>query len=195
MDGGYPFADGNRLEDRNTYFYVPYGGEDFMASWRGQRDAARAGLPDPADPATGGDGGGEKVPEAGPVTTTDLLEALHGALAAGRTEDPAVRGWLGKLIRKFEVTKRIHPGYDAGFRALERNDYGDLSLYVRLAEVFEAAFAQSQDLIFLNLLLKCLDSLCSVKDRLSEEEQARLARLIGCEGGHVHTLQEAVSSR
>lgn len=192
MDGGYPFADGDRLEDRNTYFYVPYGGKDFMAAWRRQRDTALADLPEPADPEIGG---GEKVPEAGPVTTTDLLEALHGALAGGRAGDTAVQGWLEKLVKKFEVTKHIHPEYDAAFRALDRNAYGDLSLYVRLVEVFEAAFAQSRDLIFLNLLLKCLDSLCSVKDRLSEEEQARLARLIGCEDGHVRTLQEAVSSR
>ena len=192
MGDAYPFADGDRLEDRNTYFYVPFGGEDFLAALREQRNAALTTLPEPAETEKIS---GHAVPEPGPVNTADLLGALEGALAAGRAENPIVQVWLKKLVKKFEVTKRIHASYDTCFRAVDKKDFGDLGLYVRLAGVFEAAFRQTRNLVFLNALLKGLDSLCSVKDRLTSQQQATLAHLIGREESHVAALRGGLSQQ
>lgn len=188
--GNYSFADGDRLEDRNTYFYTPFGGEAFLEAWRNQRENALAALPQPSAPE--GPLGGE-LPRTPPVNTETLLKGLLGALAQDKAETPAVRDWLQKLVKKFEVNKRIHPEYDVQFRAVDRTAHSDLRLYILLAEVFELAHRRTKDLTFLNAFLKCLDTLCSVKERLPEQSRARLAWLIRQEGGHVRALADTLS--
>ena len=61
--------------------------------------------------------------------------------------------------------------------------------------VFEAAYGVTQDLVYLNALLKCVDTLCSVQDLLGEDGRARLAWLIGREGAHIEALTEKVARR
>ena len=189
---GYPFADGDRLEDRNTYFYTPYGGQEFLDAWRIQRGKVLEVLSDPTEPVC------DVVHdflETGSVKTAALLDGLYSALIRGEAETSVLKEWLYKVVRKFETTKRIHPDYDAQFLALDRTAYHDLSLYVRLAEVFEAAYENTKVLIFLNALLKCVDTLCSIKDRLSGEDQSRLAWLIGRENDHIDGLTGTLAIR
>jgi hypothetical protein len=188
----YPFADGNRLEDRNTYFYVPYRENAFLEAWRQQRDGVLATLPSPVAPKPSG---GEDVSGVGSANTEALLDYVYEALSRELQKEPEIKDWLGKLVKKFEVTKRIHTGYDDQFRALDRNAYKALGLYVRLAGVFEMAHTRKKDLITLNAFLKCLDTLCSLKEQLSEEQQALLAWLIEREGAHVNDLAETLADR
>ena len=187
----YSFADGDRLESRNTYFYTPYGGMEFLDAWWRQRKEALVDLPQPASPEVAAGG----LPQSGQVNTKALLDGVLSALSRDEAETPAIRGWLGHLVKKFEVTKRIHSGYDAQFRALDRAAYRGLDLYPRLAGVFEAAYGVTQDLVYLNALLKCVDTLCSVQDLLGEDGRARLAWLIGREGAHIEALTEKVARR
>ena len=37
MNNLYNFTDGNKLEDRNTYFYIPFNGIDFIKEWKNNR--------------------------------------------------------------------------------------------------------------------------------------------------------------
>lgn len=188
----YPFADGDRLEDRNTYFYTPYGGIAFLDAWRRRRKEALAGLPAATPPPIGR---GERLPEPGPVETAALLDGLFAALESKGAETPAVRHWLDELVKKFEVTKRMHVAYDARFQAVDRGRYRDFGLYVRLAEVLEAAYAGTGDLVFLNAMLKCIDTLSSACGRLATDDGARLAWLIERERLHVDALEGAIRSR
>ena len=59
---------------------------------------------------------------------------------------------------------------------------------VRLAEVFERAYATLGGLPYLNVLLKTRDTLVALASDLSAGEGARLAWLIARERGHVGAL-------
>ena len=41
----YPYASGDLLEDRHTYFYSEYAGRPFLDSWRTQRGGLLEKLP------------------------------------------------------------------------------------------------------------------------------------------------------
>ena len=129
----------------------------------------------------------------GDVVETDaLLENLFAALAQGRIEDALVHERLDQLVKKFEVTKRIHRAYGSSFRAQDAADHKDPARYLRLAEVFEAAYAAKGGLPYLNALLKSMDTLSTLAGQLSEIEQSRLAWLAGRERLHVRAVAETM---
>ncbi|CDL00647.1 conserved protein of unknown function [Magnetospirillum gryphiswaldense MSR-1 v2] len=175
----YPYASGALLDQRNTYFYSVYGGRAFLSDWQAVRAlvlVAPAAHPPAPRPVTL-----PSHPMA--VDTGDLLEAVMAAPAV-----EAARPWLDELVKKFEVTKRIHQAYDQHFRAVDPTSFRDLALYVRLAEVFEAAYAMLGQLPLLNALLKVIDTLSAVLADLNMEQRARVALLALREREHVNAL-------
>ena len=181
MNKPYPYASGNLLDDRNTYFYSAYGGIRFLHAWASDRDDSftTPALPPPAEKAT-------EVPAAGSrIETAILFECLLNAMANDATPNALTIEWLSKLVKKFEVTKRIHHAYDENFKAINRENHRDLALYLRLAEVFEKAFSITSALPYLNALLKTLDTMCALRDDMSEHQRARLSGLIERERIHV----------
>jgi hypothetical protein len=129
---------------------------------------------------------------AGPVETAPLLEQVLESVQRGAADTAEARRALN-LVKKFEVTKRIHRAYDERFRAVDRSDHEDLGLYLRLAEVFEAAHAATGELPYLNALLKCLDTLCALRSGLSEADRRRLSWLFERERGHVDALAASLA--
>lgn len=177
----YEFATGDLLEDRNTYFYTAYQGSSFLAAWRRARDAALRDLPPAAQRPPVGDV--KMTGEAG-GKTADLLEADFADF-----ERTGVCRNLDRLIQRFEVSKRLHRAYGADWRALDRDDYHDLGLYLRFAELAEASYARTGRLPCLNALIKCLDTMVALRDRLTRDQAARLATLIARERLHVGRLE------
>ncbi len=171
-DKTYPYASGDLLAAPNTYFYAAYGGRNFLAAWQAERRRVASILPPPA-PAPDSESGLEK--------TAALLERAFAATARVPADDPD--GWrlIEKLVRRFEIFKRIHDAYDDDFRAIDPKAHGTLAFYLRAGEIFEAASNAGDRLRYLNVLLKCLDTLCSLADRFERPEGARLARLIARE--------------
>lgn len=182
----YPYATGDLLEDRNTYFYTPYGGGDFLHAWRQQRDRLMKSLPDPKPapeaPAE------EAHFDSDTIETDALLRRLLRAIEEGRADADDTRPWLQKLLGKFEVTKRVHQAYGPGFRALDPSRHKDAGRYLRLSEVFEKAYDQTGTLPYLNVLLKGLDTLSTLAEELDEAEKARLSHLITREKTHVEDI-------
>ncbi len=119
-----------------------------------------------------------------------LLDHVFAALSATGNSPESVL-WLERLIKKFEVTKRIHESYAEGFLAADKTRRHNLDLYVRLAEVFDLAYRRTDSLPALNALLKIIDTLCSQRDALAENLKPRLARLIENERGYILALADA----
>lgn len=172
----YPYADGDLLEQRNTYFYSRYEGPAFLAAWCRQR-AGVAALP-AAD-----------APEAatGSRPTDRLLDALRGALSA-RPADAGERPTLDRLVQRFEVSKRLHGEYSADWRPVDPADYHTLERYLCFGEVLDLAWTVWAALPYLNALLKCLDTLTALAGRLDAGQRLRLESLIGREEMHVAAL-------
>ena len=154
----YPYADGDLIETPNTYYYSEYHGHDFIAAWRQSRTGILAKLPAAVPPAP--------VRPADPRSrqSEDLLERALGGEASLREN----------FVKKFEIHKRVHGGYDEGFRALDKAARRSLPLYLRTADLFHAAYDDGRDLRHLNVYLKCLDTLCAAADELTVDLAARL---------------------
>lgn len=175
----YPYAQGNLLETRNTYFYSPFQGRPFLKAWEAQRDGILSAprQPEPAPPATQ------------PATATDvLLDSIQAAIVA----EPSAGGWpdLDHLLQRFEVTKRVHSAYSAHWRSCDPADYTSLPRYLRLAEVLEFAYRASGALPYLNGLLKCMDTLTALHAQLHLAAKNRLDELISKERQHVQALSQ-----
>jgi methionyl-tRNA formyltransferase len=90
-------------------------------------------------------------------------------------------------------TKRLHGEYSARFRPVDPADYQDLERYVLFAEVLDLAYAGTMMLPFLNAMLKCLDTLTAVWQRLDVAQRSRLQNLIAREGMHIGRLAEKLA--
>jgi methionyl-tRNA formyltransferase len=179
----YAYADGDLLEQRNTYFYSRYEGRAFLAAWRRQRAGVMA------LPAAG-------LPEGAPGScpTDRLLDALRVALSA-RPADTGARQTLDRLVQRFEVSKRLHGEYGADWRPVDPADYHTLERYLCFGEVLDLAWTAWAALPYLNALLKCLDTLTALAERLDAGQRLRLESLIGREQMHVAVLAKRLGLR
>jgi methionyl-tRNA formyltransferase len=173
----YPYAFGDLLEARNTYFYTPYHGVSFLHEWMGARDAASAGAreKDAPPPRAGADVAGETR------ETATLIEEGFG-------QSDSALAIRDALIKRFEVTKRLYTSCRSDFRASPGARYDDISLYLRFAEMLEAHVQRSAHLPSLNALLKVMDTLSALVVRLDDHDRGRFARLVNEERRHVMAL-------
>jgi hypothetical protein len=168
----YPYATGGLIETPNSYFYSEYHGHAFITAWRDDRAASLARLPKAAPPPP---------PQSVDPASRQSLELLERALAG----DAPLRD---AFVKKFEIHKRVHDGYDEAFRALDKRARQSLPLYLRAADLFQAAYEESRHLRHLNVYLKCLDTLCAEAGSLSPDLSARLAWHLGREASYIDAL-------
>ncbi|MDA1100153.1 MAG: hypothetical protein O2967_14340 [Proteobacteria bacterium] len=168
----YPYATGDLIETPNTYFYSEYAGHDFIIAWRHERATVLAELPEAVPPAPA------KPADPASRRSAELLErALGGDISLREA-----------FIKKFEIHKRVHDGYDESFRALDKAARRSLPLYLRAADLFQAVYEESHALRHLNAYLKCLDTLCAEAASLSAELSARLAWHLDREASYIDAL-------
>lgn len=177
----YPYASGDLLEQRNTYFYAPFGGAAFLDAWRRQRAGALRAMSALPAAATG-------AREPGPGGVDALLEDIHRSLTATRIPPGEPMPALNRLVQRFEVSKRLHGEYDANWRPTDAADYRYMERYIRFAEILDLAHERTGALPYLNALLKIVDTLASQREALSAAQRARLACVIEHEQGHVERL-------
>jgi len=198
----YEYAHGDLIEDRQTYFYSDFKGEDFLESWETSRAEVLTSLPVPvAAPSVQSDinekyfeGEHNNYKATDIYITESLLEHLLYALTdkgerQKETEEKSL-SVLNALVKRFEVSKRIYQSYDVNLHANDKAEYHDLGLYIRFAEVCEKAYEKYMRLPFLNVLLKTIDTLCALHLRLDSSQKGRLAYLIQSERKHIERLSK-----
>jgi hypothetical protein len=112
-----------------------------------------------------------------------VLDRLYSEVSSEKYSDE-----LRLLVQRFEVSKRIYSEYDKDLRPININNYNDISLYIRFAEILNSAYEGSKELYYLNALLKVMDILFSEKSNLSSKEVGRLSRLVCGENKHISNL-------
>lgn len=181
----YSFSQGNRLEERNTYFYIPFQGANFLNAWRGSRENILSQL-----------GGAEpfQIKKSGydielsePIITEHLLVNIYNSLDTKHLNVDS-HATLNKLVQRFEVSKRIHVTYPENFRPNANISFNNLYLYVVFAQVLERAYQKLGKLYYLNALIKIIDTLCSMTNDLLDKEKKALAWLIINEYKHVKNV-------
>jgi hypothetical protein len=104
----------------------------------------------------------EKLTTAEPVTTLDLLHALI-AVQLTNAQDANTKVWLDRLVQRFEVTKKLYETYPPGFRKGEGANTS-VRLYWLFALALCLFYARSNEIKYLNTLLKVCDLLCSLPE-------------------------------
>lgn len=176
----YPYAAGNLLIDRNTYFYTSYHGAPFLDAWAAQRalvlDMSSATVSEPLPLVTSSD---------------HLMDRIRIGLAIGTAMETKAQVLLllDRLLQRFEVTKRIYDAYRPDWKAVDPAAFYSFHSYVRFAEILVAAYGATSNLIYLNTLLKCADTLCALSSRLSAPLLARLSAILKAEASFVNTLR------
>lgn len=174
----YTYSEGDLLENPQTYRYSSFQGAAFVDAWRNSRLAASARLPAPAL-AT--------VQPQGPAHAEDSA-ALLGHLCLEMRAGSGVTGhlasyWLPRLLKKFEVSKRLYAGYEAHtpHRPLPHSGYSSVQPYLLLAECMLHGWRASGAACYLSGLLKLTDTLVSQLERLQPDQGAGLAWLLAQE--------------
>ncbi len=176
MGDKYPYSVGDLIEEPNNYYYSPFDGEDFLISWRKSRQQILLRLPEPISPPEAGH------PKLNSRKAQDLLDIAYTGHWGLRMQ----------FLKKFEIFKRVHHAYDEKFRAIDIKECKNLALYLRLADVFERSYSDSQSLVFLNVLLKCIDTICAYNVDLTPSLQERFAWHLVTERRHVDRLARQV---
>ena len=173
----YPYTEENRLIAQNTYMYSAFKGFSFFGDYFRDRkaflsdtnsdDADRdflsvlAGLFDLQDEMTSIAPLAEFHPTL-PVQTNKLLMRLLIDFKSKQDKVWAWTDWLNRLIQRFEVTKKLYPSYQPGFRK-GVGIYNDLSLYVAFSYLLTNYCLSSPHLKTINTMLKVNDTLVSAK--------------------------------
>ena len=182
----YPFTTGNRLEDRNTYFYIPYNGQEFVNAWLDDREQTLAELE--AEPKII-----DFMPHGSlldinfPINTSALMSVLMNAFIE-KTELETLYAIANRLLQRFEVTKRIHVSYPENYRAYADTPYDDLSLYVKFACLLQKIYENNPKLYYISGLIKLIDTLSAMVSELNQVEQSALVWLINSEKQNIGTL-------
>jgi hypothetical protein len=183
-DADYPYDRGDRIVDRNTYFYTPYEGPAFLAAFVASRERLAAGAPSC-------DAGAADQAVADPVTPAQALFSRISVALTG-VVTPEERHWarraLDALIKRFEVTKRVYDAYDEAFKPPASASFREYAAYVAFAEMLDAAYRSNGRLSLLNALLKVMDTLSSVRSALTASLWPRMLRLVDAERRHVEDL-------
>lgn len=190
----YTFSQGNRLEDRNTYFYTRFQGTKFLHAWREARQHASRDLR--KEPGGVTESRSQRPSGNGGIDTRHLLQKLLSKLSRGEFSGET-RAWTDILRKRFEVSKRVFCAY-AGtepYKPVPDSGWQDLELYTGFSALMDAAYTAMGDITYLNALLKCNDTLISVCHELSSSDKERLSDLLDREQHHIEQLADSLEIR
>lgn len=174
----YRYTEGDLLETPQHYRYAAYEGQAFVAAWKAARRQACNALPAPE---------AMPLPETGQADAQDtealLVQLCRGLRCTPLGEVPGAQYWLPRLVKKFEVSKRLYSGYtlEAPHAALPGSGYRALAPYLLLAEAMIHAWRAEKAAWYLSALLKLNDTLISQLPRMAAPYGAHLAWLLESE--------------
>lgn len=174
----YPYSSGELLQTPQTYRYTPFQGEAFVEAWRTSRLSACRELPAAALPALSASN------PPSPIDSIALLShlclTLRACAPSAPAEDSLTSYWLPRLLKKFEVSKRLYASYDttAPHRPVAGSGFEQLQPYLLLAECLIRGWQAHPAGYFFSGLLKLNDTLVSQQARLDPRQGAYLAWIL-----------------
>ena len=187
----YIYSQGNRLEDRNTYFYTQFQGERFINAWRETREHAVRDLLGKQDELA--ETCSQQLSEDGGTNTRTLLRRLMSEISSGEFS-AETRFWADILRKRFEVSKRVYCSYASEYphKPVAGSNWLNLELYTGVSGLMDAAYTLTGDIVYLNVLLKCNDTLVSVRHLLSSAGKEQLSDLLRREEHHIERLADTL---
>lgn len=167
MQGHYQYANGALLEEPNNYFYSNYQGKAFIEAWRQNRLTVR-NTESVCPPSS----------VFKPVGQIDELKIFTNRLLVDLLDsNPAARDyWLPRLVKKFEVSKRIYNAYqqEPPHRPAAGADYHNLDDYLLFGQLLSEAFISNKQIQLVNVMLKLMDTLVSQASVMTKLQRGQL---------------------
>ena len=170
----YSYATGSLLAEPNTYFYTKFQGRAFLKSWQQNRLAAIAVEIESVNPSQD-------------ISITDTISADINTqrllLRLIKKEQDDRDYWISRLIKKFEVSKRLFSSYQKQppHRPSEGANFHELDLYLLFAELLIEVEQETPKLQWENTLLKVMDTLVSLQNNMTEKQHGNLNWLLNME--------------
>ena len=191
-NSSYPYATPGLLTSPQAYMYTPYGGAEFLTTYKLSRQESFASLQRVTD--------GSVTPRATIVnllgqTSNQLEERTQRVKKAMTVENVVTKELLADLTalylsavpvpneahqiidqlrRKFEIKRLIHASLSSRLK-LGGGATDDISVYAHLAGAFGAWLESAKDLRTVNALLKVNDILCGEVQKLTTPIDRALA--------------------
>jgi len=182
----YCYAQGALLEQPNNYFYTEFQGQAFLIAWQQNRRVAIRSKVESNRPSQEIKIKPVKLLE---IDTQNLLLALIKGVQQDRDY------WLLRLVKKFEVTKRLFSSYQkkSPHAPTIGASFYDMDLYLLFAELL-IKLEQEERLKFqkINVLLKVMDTLISQRQDLTSRQHGHLNWLIEMEQKIINLLIQDV---
>ena len=172
----YPYVKDNNLYDRQYYNYARYDDEFFASYRQNRRDAlsrhdavakpndeqiiALLGSVGSADP--------DSHDNAGVCLREAMRRLTLGGYDGGLSEESLEMA--ARIVKTFEVRKRLYHYYNEKMRPLDEDDFEDRSLYVLFAGMTAVLYKRTSDLKYLNALLKVNDILLSLEEDIFKDD-------------------------
>jgi len=170
----YSYASGNLLDSPNKYFYTEFQGQKFLESWQENRLMAIVVEMESVNPSQD-------------ISITDTISADINTqrllLRLIKKEQDDRDYWISRLVKKFEVSKRLFSSYQKQppHRPSEGANFHELDLYLLFAELLIEVEQETPKLQWENTLLKVMDTLVSLKNNMTEKQHGNLNWLLNME--------------
>ncbi|WP_205967795.1 formyltransferase family protein [Paraglaciecola sp. 20A4] len=176
----YPYCNGPLLNLPQSYMYTPYLGLGFIFDWHKSRSSYLTQCRSPVYLELPSNSIHLNDPDTSQYSTEDILVQLCLDLRTEAKMSKHVVYWLPRMLKKFEVSKRLYQfyGIEAPHRIVSESSYEKLELYLLLAESLIRAWAIKPISQYINGLLKLVDTLLSQKSQLNRSQSSHLEWLI-----------------
>lgn len=177
----YKYVTEDNLEQPQTYMYTEYYGREFLRNYRMSREnflsvQLEGSLEDFWQMALEIDGWLA-------VKLKTALEAVGSGNLMVEAKDE-----LEFLVKVFELRKRLYSEYPHGYKPNETSDYRRYDYYILLGNLLCQAYKMTDNLKYLNTLLKLDDTLLSLCPVFDERQKRCTAALLRSELGFVDAL-------
>jgi adenylylsulfate kinase-like enzyme len=175
----YPYSTGPLLNSTQSYRYTPYLGSIFIFDWQLSRTSYLNQYSSPCTSLVSSEPSILNEHHTNNIAAKDILVRLCLELRADSQLSEHVDYWLPRMLKKFEVSKRLFQFYktNAPHSAVADSRYDDLELYLLLAEALIRAWAKKPLSQYVNGLLKLIDTLLSQNLQLSQSQSKYLGWL------------------
>lgn len=109
--------------------------------------------------------------DGGAIRTGNLLALLIRRCVEPSTRDEEAEKWAGRLVQRFEVTKKLYQHYGPELRK-GTGSSGEVRLYATFGVLLALLYGGGGSLKYLNCLLKVNDLISSVPERVQETSGA-----------------------
>jgi hypothetical protein len=194
----YGYITDNNLENRQSYQYSGFQGRPFLAAYKESRnlqilkDAPIIQENEMADCCANimKNYYPKPVKREYVVLRYELCAFLQDML--NKNVEEREFALFDRIVKTFEVRKRLYHCYNSNFRPLDESDFYDCGLYLLFACGLVFAYKEKRNLTYLNALLKANDALLSLADKLHNFEREMLRYALSEEMRMVEELSHGV---